>query len=116
MSLYGEYIFERLGKSICESDYGFAIHFDVEHPVLGTVVYIEDIYVVERHRRSHAAAGMADRIAADAVARGIKVMLGSVSARAKGSTDSLRVLLGYGMVLDHVGQDGLIYFTKRLEA
>lgn len=114
MSFYGDYIKERLGKSIIETDSGFATYFYTTHPLYGESVYIEDIYVVPHLRRTKAASQMADRIANEALDNGVKTMLGSVCPNAKGSTESLKTLLGYGMKLDCI-RDGLIYFVKQLE-
>ncbi len=116
MSHYADYVRERLGKRIYEDDHGFAVYFDTEHPEWGTVCYIEDIFVVPSRRRDHAATVMADEIAAVAKERGVKMLMGSVNPKTNGATASLKVLLGYGMQLDHVSADGLIFFVKSLEA
>lgn len=115
MSHYGEYIVERLGKLIEENEHGFAVYSYVDHARYGKVVYLEEIFVARESRQARVATQMADEIAEKAKALGIKVMLGSVSPDANGSTTSLHVLLGYGMYLDYVGNDGLIYFSKTLE-
>lgn len=115
MSHYADYVAERLGKLVYETPDGFALYWFPQHAQHGEVVYIEDIFVAAGKRRSGVASDMADYIAEAARARGVKVMIGSVNPQAKGATASLKVLLGYGMALERVGQDGLIYFTKSLE-
>jgi GNAT superfamily N-acetyltransferase len=113
MSHYGDYISERLGKLIYECPEGFAVYWYRQGP-LGEVVYIEDIYVTPKFRKTGAASKMADYIADEARAKGVNWLLGSVNPEANGATTSLKVLLAYGMTLDRVGGDGLIYFVKDL--
>ena len=115
MSHYGDYIKERLGKLIIESDKGFATYFFIEHPKHGSVVYIEDIYVVPEFRRSRAGTELADFVVDVAKGRGIKVLLGSINPLANGSTESMKALIWYGMKLDCIHND-LIYLYKDLEA
>lgn len=115
MSHYKDYVAERLGKLVYERDEGFALYWFLTIEGRGEVVYIEDIYVQPEHRKTSVASQMADYIADEARARDVTTMLGSVNPQAKGATTSLKVLLAYGMLLDHVGSDGLIYFVKSLE-
>lgn len=115
MSHYADYISERLGKLCYECEKGFATYFYTGHPQYGDVVYIEDIFVTAAHRRAGVASEMADYVAEEARGKGVKVMLGSVNPQARGATASLKALLAYGMSLDRVGADGLIYFVKDLE-
>lgn len=75
--------------------------------------YIQDIYVVPEHRKSHIAAQMADRVAVLARRFGKKVLFGSVCGTAKDPDRSMRVLMAYGMKLYSLG-DNVMYFAKDL--
>ncbi len=108
MSLYGEYVKERGIDSIVETDKGFATYRYIND---GKTVYIVDIYVAPSFRKGGTASALADIIAQDARSKGVTEMWGTVAPQAQGSTDSLRVLLAYGMTLLKIG-DGLIVFRK----
>ena len=103
MSLYAEYIQERLGKHIIESDKGFATY-----TFLQDGVYIEDIFVHKDHRQTKEASRMADQIAEIAKEKGFKKMYGSVKPTANHSTSSLKVLLAYGFRLIESGPDAIL--------
>lgn len=107
LSLYAQYVEEREGASVYESERGFLVY-----QILGPEVYVKDLYVRPDFRNSGEAADMANQVAALAKAQGCLRMSGSVCPRAKGATDSLKVLLAYGMKLHSIGTDGLIYFVK----
>jgi len=109
MSMYGDYIQERLGKSIVENEHGFATF-----KVTGDICYIEDIYVKPYSRQKNVASQMADEIAEYAKKMGCKHLVGSVDPLANGSTTSLRVLLGYGMKLEGSLKNNLIWFYKEI--
>jgi len=94
-SLYGQYIKERLNKDIIETENGFATYY-----FLNDSCYIENIYVTEDARKSKEATRLADQIAEIAKEKGFKKLCGSVVPSAKGSTESLKVLLAYGFKLD----------------
>lgn len=115
MSHYASYVSERLGKLVYEFPEGFIVYWYPEHKEHGETLYIEDIFVDAKHRRTGIATQRADEICEAAKGRGVKVMYGSVNPLAKGATNSLKCLLYYGMDLSHIGDDGLIYFIKSLE-
>jgi len=94
-SHYGNYIRERLGKDIIEDEYGFATFY-----FIGDGCYIEDIYVDADHRKGGHASKYADQIAAKAKELGYTKLYGTVVPTAKGSTESLKVLLAYGFRVD----------------
>jgi len=108
-SLFSQYIQQREGKSIIETDIGFATY-----SFTNDSVYIEDIFVVEEHRDSGEASKMADAIVAEAKERGCKKLYGSVSPSARGSTSSLKVLLAYGFKLESASNN-FIVFSKGIE-
>lgn len=95
MSLYGDYIKERLNKEIVEDERGFATYY-----YLADGVYIEDLFVAPDHRHENIASDYADRIAKLAKDKGYSKMYGSVVPSAKHSTSSLKVLLAYGFQLE----------------
>lgn len=110
--MYGDYIKERLGHGIIERDEGFATYeFIDSHGV--KCVYIRDIYVRPDFRRTSIASDMADAVVTIAIEAGCKRLIGTVVPSAKGSTNSLKVLLGYGMSLHSCGND-LIVFKKEI--
>jgi len=107
-SNYALYIREREGKDIYEDEYGFATYvFLPEH------CYIEDIFVREQYRTRGHASRYADAIAAIAVERGYKKLLGSVCPSAKGSDTSLKVLMAYGFKLAS-SEKNIIYLEKEI--
>jgi GNAT superfamily N-acetyltransferase len=109
-SLYAQYVRERGIDQIIETEKGFATYRYLNE---GRTVYIVDIFVLPEHRKAGAAAGIADAIAALSRDKGCTEMLGSVAPEAKGSADSLRVLLAYGMEL--VGfENRVIVFRKEI--
>lgn len=110
MDMFVDYIQERQGKSAIVIDgVGFATYYFTEE----NDCYIEDIFVVDGHRKTGAASEMADTISELARERSCKMLLGSVVPSVNGSTTSLKVLLGYGFKLMR-SQDNFILFGKEL--
>lgn len=110
MSLYADYLSERTHDKIVECPSGFATYRYINE---GKSVYIIDIYTVPEYRKKGAAGNLADIIASFGKEKGCKEMLGTVVPSAKGSTISLKVLLGYGFELQSAAND-LIIFRKEL--
>lgn len=108
LSLYGDYIKEREGKEIIESDDGFATY-----TFMGEFCYIVDIYVVPGKRKTKVASTMADQIAKLAKEKGFKFLLGSVDPSTNGATESMKALLSYGFRVHSMDQR-LIYLTKEI--
>lgn len=108
--MYGDYIKERLGDEIVERDEGFATYRYIERDGI-PCVYIVDIYVRPDFRKTNIASEMADEIVRKSGT--CKRLLGTVCPSARGSTESLKVLLGYGMSL-HSCQNDLIIFRKEI--
>lgn len=109
MSLYAEYIKEREGKSVLETDNGFATY-----AFCGSnkeECYIIDIYVKPEKRKDGEATKLANTIAEIAKQFGCKYLSGSVDPQANGATESLKVLLSYGFSLVGIGNN-LIWFRK----
>lgn len=94
MKMFADYIKERENKECLYSAKGFATFlFEKE------TCYIENIYVKPEFRKEGEASRLADEIADIAAKKGCKLLMGSVSPLANGSTDSLKVLLAYGFKL-----------------
>jgi GNAT superfamily N-acetyltransferase len=109
MSLYGDYIAEREGKQIVESEKGFATFkvFD------NGECYIQDIYVIPECRKTNLGKQMADEVSEIAKNRGCKLLIGSVCTEDKHATRNLQIFLSYGMnIYKNVGT--LIFVKKDL--
>ena len=107
--MYFDYIKERRPDCrVLKHDFGFAIY-----SFTNDAVYIEEIYVKPDFRKENIASQLSETIQQEALGLGYKKLLGSVSASAEGSTDSIRVLLSHGMSLLS-SQDDLIWFSKEL--
>ena len=109
MSMFTDYVKERLGDSSIETEHGFAIY---RYPDDKTV-YIVDIYIVPKARKQGVGSEMADYIMGIAKNRGCTRMIGSVVPSAKGSTESIKTLLAYGMRLQSSTND-FILFEKEI--
>lgn len=107
-SHYALYLKERENLEVLETIEGFAVY-----AIIKEECYIRDIYIQPEYRQKGAASKIADAIAIIAKEKGCKILTGSVDPIAKGSTESLKVLLGYQMSL-HSISNGLIFFTKVL--
>lgn len=106
MSLYADYLTERTNDKIIECPSGFVTYRYIND---GKSVYIIDIYTVAEERKRGAAGILADLVAKEASEKGCTEMLGTVVPSTKGSTTSLKVLLGYGFELQSAGNDLLIF-------
>lgn len=114
MSLWADYMWERLGRSVLERDDGFVIYYDIEWNG-EKAVYIQEIYVRPECRKKGLAAEMADGIAEDAISRDIFTLIGSVEPSTEGANSSLRVLLAYGFTVACIdARNNLIMFKKSL--
>ena len=109
LTLFARYRMEREGGHTLEKEHGFATY------LMGPEeCYIQDIYVLPEHRKGGLAAEMADEIAEIGRDQGCTVLTGSVDVRTKRSTDSLKVLLAYGMFLSEV-RGNMIIMSKDLQ-
>lgn len=110
-SMYAKYLTEKSDDLILETDKGFATYRYING---GKSVYIIDIYVLPDYRQSQEASTMADNVVALAKEKGCTELIGSVIPSSKGSTTSLKVLLGYGMKLQS-SSDNFIVFSKEIK-
>ena len=108
MKMYADYIKERLGDEIVIRDEGFATYRHTDFNGIAST-YIIDIYVRPDFRKTKIASEMADEITKVACQMGSKQLIGSVVPSAKGSTDSARVLLSYGMSLHSCTNDFMLF-------
>jgi hypothetical protein len=112
MSLYGDYIKERLGDAIVERENGFATYRYIkldERPA----IYIVEIYVDPEHRKTKLASEMADEIVCLGKMNGCNLLVGTVVPSANNSTAGLRVFLSYGMLL-HSSSNNVIVLKKEI--
>lgn len=107
-STYSLYISEREGKSIIESEKGFAVYYFINN-----ACYVQDIFVKKEFRREKVAAGMLDAITKIAKDKGCNFLYGSVCPSANGSTESLIAALYYGFKLDS-SVDNFIAYKKEI--
>jgi ribosomal protein S18 acetylase RimI-like enzyme len=105
MSLYAEYLKEKTSDQIIENEKGFITYRYVDEHT----VYIIDLFILPEFRRDHIASLLADSIVEEAKKKGCIKLLGSVVPSNKNSTASLKVLLGYGMVLESSSNDFIIF-------
>lgn len=104
MNMYANYIKEKTGDLVYETDKGFAVYRYVGEDT----VYILDIYVFPESRHKNVASSIADDIVMEAKKKGCTKLLGSVVPSLKNSVLGLKVLLAYGMVLDSSSNDFIL--------
>lgn len=110
MSFYGEYMHEREGFSTVEDDYGFATYILTPEE---NCAYIRDIFVTPSYRRKGNCFGYADKIVELAKAKGITRLVGSVCLNAKGSTESMKMMLAYDFKLRNLN-GSMIFLEKEI--
>jgi len=106
MSLFGEYIKERLGKQIIENDDGFMSYIfsrDFQE------CYIEDCYVRPEKRKLGIGREMLEQVRREAKSRGVKRLTTSVRPSSHGSTVSLKAVLAVGFELLSAQTDAIIF-------
>lgn len=109
MSMYGQYIKEHRGDDIIESDKGFVTYRFLND----SQVYIIDIWIKPEFRRDHYATELANLVVSVARKKNCREVIGSVVPQANNATDSMKILLKYGMILKSATSD-LIVFGKEI--
>lgn len=114
MSLYGDYIKERLGKGILENDDGFAVYI-----IKDGKCYIEEIYVKPEMRNKVVngvvpAVDLANNVFAIAKESGCKVVFGSVVPSLPCATENTLSLIRYGFKVIS-STENFILFEKGVE-
>lgn len=104
MSIYADYLKELIGDEAIESDIGFATYRFTDEKT----IYIVDIYVRPDFRKSGEASKFADQVVEIGKKKGCTKVIGTVVPSRKGSTDSMKALLGYGFKLESSGNDFII--------
>jgi hypothetical protein len=108
MSLFAEYLLEKTQDQIIEKTYGF-----ITYSFQADSCWIKDLYIKKEFRNMNKATDLADEVAEVAKTFKLKKLLGSVIPSNKGSTESVKVLLAYGMKLDSATND-FILFSKEI--
>lgn len=104
MDLFANYLHEREGVEVLQTPDGFAIY-----SIQGSECYLRDIYIQPKARKSGLASIIANKIQDIAKGKGCTVMTGSVSPSANNSTDSIKVLLAYGMKVVSASNNFIIF-------
>lgn len=107
-SLYAQYIEEREGRHILETDQAFATY-----QFFNDECYVSDIFVVKEARRSRIAWDLLDQIVVIAKANNCRYLTGTVSPSANGSEASLKAHIAYGFKL-HSASSNVILFKKEI--
>ncbi len=110
LSKFAAYLREREGFELMEIPEGFAVF-----RIWGCELYIRDIFIYPEFRKSGIAAALADSIVESVKSKCPKVGLltGTVSPKLKSATDSMKVLLAYGMTI-HSSSEEAIIFKKEI--
>lgn len=107
-SLYAQYIKEREGLNVVETEHGFA-----SYELDKDFAYIVDIYVLPQHRKSGLASELADKVQEIAKRHNVRILLGSIDPKASGADVSEKALLGYGFKKSHE-TDALVFYKKEI--
>lgn len=105
MSLYADYLREKTSDRIIETEKGFITYRYIDEKT----VYIIDLYIRPDFRQKYAASDLADSVIEEAKNRGCVKLIGSVVPSNKNSTQSVEVLLRYGMHLESSTNDFIIF-------
>jgi len=104
-SHYAKYLREKTSDQIIENEKGFITYRYVDEKT----VYIVDLFILPEFRKGHVAGNLADSIVFEAKNKGCTKLLGSIIPSNKNSTMSLKVLLGYGMILESSSNDFIVF-------
>ncbi len=101
-----QYLKELKGLDVYETEDGFILYkVQDEH------LYVRDIYVLPEKRKKGVAAEMADELAEIIKkSHGCTIMLGDVEPSNNSATDSIKVLLAYGMSVLEANDDEIIFY------
>ena len=108
MSHYANYRKERERAIVKEDKYGFVSAIEY-----GEYFYIDEVYVIPESRREGHAERYNDLMIEEAKYRGFSKILGSVDPKAKGSTNSIKLMLKLGYEL-YTTENDLIYLIKEI--
>lgn len=105
-SLYAMYLEEKTETKIIEADFGFASY---RHLLQEKATYLVDIYIRPEFRKEGLAKTLANEITKEAKDLGHTKLIGSVVPSTNGSTESIMVLIRYGMKIKSSSNDFLIF-------
>ncbi len=108
ISNHGLYILEREGKFVVENKMGFATYF-----YWPEAVFLEDLYVHPQYRKLGVGTELTDAVAEMGRLAGKKRLVCTVIPRARGSTESLKAFLAYGLIMDSSDKES-VYFYKNI--
>lgn len=107
--MYWDYVREREGVEVVETENGFALIKMVNQDML----YLVDIYVKPDFRRSGEGRRILQEVEGIAKELGATRIQGSVAPQANGSTESALAVIATGFKISHSDNE-LIYFIKEL--
>jgi GNAT superfamily N-acetyltransferase len=104
ISMYGQYIQEREGKSILESDKGFVTY----NITKDGECFIQDMFIIPEARHSGHGTKLLQQVESIACEQGSKYLSAGICPLANNATDSLQAALSYGFKLYSAKQDYVI--------
>lgn len=110
MTLYAQYLLEREGIKIIESEKGFMTYVPADG-----ALYIVDVFIEPSARRTGEATALEARVIEVAKSLGFNKLMGSVALNVNGVTTSLKMMLGSGYeFLSLNAEKQIMYFTKEI--
>lgn len=103
-SQLAQYFKEISGKDIVESDKGFVTYMFLEDGC-----YIQDAYILPKHRNTGECSKFVNKIEMIAKEKGFKRLYTTVRPSANGSTASLCVAIGLGFKLKFSHNDAIVF-------
>ena len=110
MSLYADYVKERLGWRVIEIEAGF-ICYDIRPPLAS----VEEIYIRPDQRGKGFASRLADKVVEIAKEEGAHTLFASIIPGVNGAEHSLMTQLKYGFKLHSINADGKLLLALDLE-
>lgn len=107
LSLYGQYILEREGKSILENEHGF-----FTYKIYDEECFIEDIFIKKESRRTGVATEMANMMADMARQAGCKFLTGTCVPSTFGASESMKAMFSYGFKIHSAKEDKIILIKE----
>ncbi len=109
MSLWAEYIKERLNKEMLETAGGFATYYFVPEK---SAVYVEDVFVKKEKRLSGIASWLVNEISMIAMKNGMNKIYVTVQPSSNGSTDCIAAIIAYGFKLSGSVNDAILFVKE----
>ena len=106
MSLWTNYLKERLGYDAVETEAGF-----ITYRIKGAVCEIFDIYVAPEFRRGRKGWTLVDEVVATAKQQNCTLLMGYIWAGINGASESMSAHLAYGFKI-YTADGGKITMTK----